>query len=108
MTSQAVFNWDRDTLESVHNMLELIIRLICEYMAVLKVTILEEMKEGSTDDDTVQTSSVKNKRIQSLEALNCRTFLFTETFQLPSMIFDCETNYHQLCRDRNSNTGTYA
>uniref|UniRef100_A0AA85JHW3 UBA domain-containing protein n=2 Tax=Trichobilharzia regenti TaxID=157069 RepID=A0AA85JHW3_TRIRE len=107
MTSQAVFNWDRDTLEGVHNMLELIIRLICEYMAVLKVTILEEMKEG-TDDDTVQTSSVKNKRIQSLEGLKCRTFLFTETFQLLSMIFDCETNYHQLCRDRNSNTGTYA
>ncbi|CAH8660730.1 unnamed protein product [Heterobilharzia americana] len=34
MTSQAVYNWDRDTLEGVHNMLELIVRLICEYMSV--------------------------------------------------------------------------
>ncbi|KAH8866889.1 Ubiquitin carboxyl-terminal hydrolase 24 [Schistosoma japonicum] len=112
MTSQAVFNWDRDTLEGVHNMLELVIRLICEYMCVLKVAILEAIEEYNNDvnnnDESVETQPSKVKRIQSIGVLSCGAFLFTEPFHLLSLVFDCETNYHQLCRDRNSNTGTYA
>ncbi|VDP48582.1 unnamed protein product [Schistosoma curassoni] len=112
MTSQAVFNWDRDTLEGVHNMLELIIRLICEYMSTLKVAILGEIKEynGKVNDkeDSVESQPLRDKHLQSIGVLGCGAFLFTELFHILSMIFDCETNYHQLCRDRNCNTGTYA
>ncbi|CAH8569019.1 unnamed protein product [Schistosoma turkestanicum] len=110
MTSQAVFNWDRDTLEGVHNMLELVIRLICEYMSILKVAILEEIGRYNNNDTEYSTESQpsKAKHLQSIGVLNCGAFLFTEPFYVLSMIFDCETNYHQLCRDRNSNTGTYA
>ncbi|CAI2735807.1 unnamed protein product [Schistosoma spindalis] len=112
MTSQAVFNWDRDTLEGVHNMLELIIRLICEYMSTLKVAILEEIKEYSDKvndrEDSVESQPLRDKHLQSIGVLSCGAFLFTELFHMLSMILDCETNYHQLCRDRNCNTGTYA
>ncbi|KAK4474612.1 hypothetical protein MN116_001749, partial [Schistosoma mekongi] len=112
MTSQAVFNWDRDTLEGVHNMLELVIRLICEYMCALKVTILKAIEEYNNNvnnnDESVETQPSKVKRIQSIGVLSCGAFLFTEPFHLLSLVFDCETNYHQLCRDRSSNTGTYA
>ncbi|CAL8071646.1 unnamed protein product [Calicophoron daubneyi] len=113
ITSQAVFNWDRDTLEGVHNMLELAVRLICEYFAAFKQGVLDEMKElnvGPADSAKQQTGEYgRNPSYFACnQPLKTVAQFRMELLRLLALIFDCETNYHQSCRDRSTSTGTYA
>ncbi|TGZ70945.1 hypothetical protein CRM22_002910 [Opisthorchis felineus] len=105
-TSQAVFNWDRETLEGVHNMLELAVRLICEYLAAFKRMVLEENKPGKTS--LTEDSPIPNPGKPTQKSPKCTAQFAWDLLRLLALIFDCEINYHQLCRDRSTNTGTYA
>ncbi|OON23845.1 UBA/TS-N domain protein [Opisthorchis viverrini] len=105
-TSQAVFNWDRETLEGVHNMLELAVRLICEYLAAFKRMVLEENKPGKTS--STEDPPILNPGKPTQKSPKCTAQFAWDLLRLLALIFDCEINYHQLCRDRSTNTGTYS
>uniref|UniRef100_A0A5K3FQ27 UBA domain-containing protein n=1 Tax=Mesocestoides corti TaxID=53468 RepID=A0A5K3FQ27_MESCO len=85
LTSSAVLQWDADTLEGVHNMLELVIQLAVECLAA--------GKKLCTDQPSGQTSVVQD--------------LIGVAFAYLEAIFNPECSYHQRCRDRSSNIGNY-
>ncbi|KAM7541942.1 hypothetical protein Aperf_G00000004283 [Anoplocephala perfoliata] len=86
LTSNAVLQWDAETLEGVHNMLELVVQLSAECLVVCKTTISQ------------------NQRTTSMP--NSQNLVFLALSYL-DMIFNPECSYHQRCRDRTTNTGTY-
>nr|CDS25696.1 ubiquitin carboxyl terminal hydrolase 24 [Hymenolepis microstoma] len=86
LTSNAVLQWDAETLEGVHNMLELAVQLSVECLIVGKRNI-------SHSEQTTLHASLQN--------------LITLAFSYLELIFNPECNYHQRCRDRTTNTGTY-
>ncbi|KAF5405198.1 hypothetical protein PHET_01237 [Paragonimus heterotremus] len=113
MTSQAVFNWDRETLEGVHNMLELSVHLVCEYLTVFKQAVWKECNSCEESDvkSSSQAAADKPDGLGSKTGSGvprCLTQFAWELLRMLGLIFDCEANYHQLCRDRSSNTGTYS
>lgn len=105
MTSQAVFNWDRNTLEGVHNMMELVLHFVCKYMSVLKQFCVENQNEINLNYVYDEINDVKQTTL--LDLLNCNNYFFKEVFKILSIIFDCETSYHQSCRDRKSSVENY-
>ncbi|THD27680.1 Ubiquitin carboxyl-terminal hydrolase 24 [Fasciola hepatica] len=113
MTSQAVYNWDRDTLEGVHNMLELMVRLICQYFTVFKEALTEESQRSHSVHESSENIGAGSAEYigaghSALSRASPSAGHFAmESLRLLTLIFDCEANYHQLCRDRHSNTGTY-
>ncbi|CAH8514398.1 unnamed protein product [Dicrocoelium dendriticum] len=111
LNSQAVFNWDRETLEGVHNMLELAVRLICEYLAAFQRTLQSSMSAGSTAIDGGLAPSGCDEAVTTKLGLTTPRSApaFTDwALHLLALIFDCEANYHQLCRDRSGSSGNYA
>ncbi|KAF7233807.1 hypothetical protein EG68_07334 [Paragonimus skrjabini miyazakii] len=113
MTSQAVFNWDRETLEGVHNMLELSVRLVCEYLTVFREAVWKECKPCEESDVNSSSQGAANKPDglgfkTGSGVPKCLTQFAWELLRMLGLIFDCEANYHQLCRDRSGNTGTYS
>ncbi|VDO03144.1 unnamed protein product [Rodentolepis nana] len=86
LKSNAVLQWDVETLEGVHNMLELAVQLSVECLTVGK-------RNMSHVDMTTLHASLQN--------------LIILAFSYLELIFDPECNYHQRCRDRTTNTGTY-
>ncbi|VUZ47379.1 unnamed protein product, partial [Hymenolepis diminuta] len=86
LTSNAVLQWDAETLEGVHNMLELAVQLSVECLAVGKKTM------SHNEQATLQEDSQN---------------LITLAFSYLKLIFNPECSYHQRCRDRATNTGTY-
>ncbi|VDM31222.1 unnamed protein product [Hydatigera taeniaeformis] len=87
LTSGAVLQWDAETLEGVHNMLELVIQLAIECLTVGKCFL-------SHDQQSFQKSDWQN--------------FITLAFSYLELTFNPECSYHQRCRDRTTNTGIYA
>ncbi|EUB56673.1 Ubiquitin hydrolase [Echinococcus granulosus] len=86
LTSGAVLQWDAETLEGVHNMLELVIQLAIECLIVGKSFV-------SHGQQSSQKSDYQN--------------LMVLAFSYLEATFNPECSYHQRCRDRTTNTGTY-
>ncbi|KAM3187621.1 hypothetical protein ACTXT7_001969 [Hymenolepis weldensis] len=86
LTSNAVLQWDAETLEGVHNMLELAVQLSVECLVVGKKTM------SHNEQATLHADSQN---------------LITLAFSYLKLIFNPECSYHQRCRDRTTNTGTY-
>ncbi|VDN12414.1 unnamed protein product, partial [Dibothriocephalus latus] len=115
LTSSAVLTWDAETLEGVHNMLELVVQLAAEFLKAVQVSMPPDVRR----DPIVPIPSFNLPSGRTLIEAVCsaydKPFEQTETnmhltavlLRYLSLIFDPECSYHQRCRDRTTNTGTY-
>nr|VZH94110.1 unnamed protein product [Spirometra erinaceieuropaei] len=115
LTSSAVLTWDAETLEGVHNMLELVVQLAAEFLKAVYVSL----HSNDQRDSVVTTPSfnlpsgktlieaVCNAYDKPFEQTEANVHLTTVFMRYLNLIFDPECSYHQRCRDRATNTGTY-
>ncbi|BHF67581.1 Ubiquitin carboxyl-terminal hydrolase 24 [Sparganum proliferum] len=115
LTSSAVLTWDAETLEGVHNMLELVVQLAAEFLKA----VYDSFHTNDQRDSVVTTPSfnlpsgktlieaVCNAYDKPFEQTEANVHLTAVFLRYLNLIFDPECSYHQRCRDRATNTGTY-